>query len=235
MTDAANTVRIPTVVEDVTPAWLTSALSAGGGAVVVTGLEIEPIGVGIGVMSLVFRLTPTYEGSAGPTSLVLKMAPPYERVRAIAAGYRFYEREVEIYRSLAGQVGLRPPRLFHAGFDAETDDFVLVLENFGGLRSSDQLTGCAIEDARAVVRSLARHHAMWWADDRLSTLHFTQSPAEPPYPQFHTRAPRRRGRSRWSGLGMWSPHAFDSWTTAGPTSGRRTQGRSNWSTTGPLR
>ncbi len=51
-------------------------------------------------MSLVFRLRPTYEGAAGPATLVMKIAPPYEMIRAIAAGYGMYRREVEIYRQL---------------------------------------------------------------------------------------------------------------------------------------
>ena len=78
---------------------------------VVDALEIEPVGVGVGIMSLLFRLTPAYASGSGPRSIILKMAPPYEQVRAVAAGYGFYEREVEIYRTLGDEVGLRPPAL----------------------------------------------------------------------------------------------------------------------------
>ncbi len=187
--------NIPTSVEQLDAEWLTAALREGGGSgeVTVAALDVEPVGVGLGIMSVLFRVRPTYASGTGPASLVVKMAPPYEQVRQVAAGYGFYEREVEIYRMLGGQVGLRPPRLFHAAHDAETDDFVVVMEDFGHLRTSDQLIGCSLGDAKLVIGELARHHARWWADPRLDTLPFLHSWAEPPFPQFNLRA----GEQSW--------------------------------------
>lgn len=181
---------IPSAPEEITTEWLTGVLhgSGTGEDPVVSAIEVEPVGVGIGLMSLLFRLTPTYASGAGPGSVVMKIAPPYEQVREIAAGYHFYEREVAIYTSLGSDLGLRPPHLFCAEHDPATDDFVLVMEDLGHLRNCDQLTGCSIDDARLIVAELARHHARWWEDERLETLPFIQSWAEAPYPQYHDQA-----------------------------------------------
>ena len=149
--DATGVPAIPVTVDEVTPDWLTGALHAGGIEAVVDALEIEPVGVGVGIMSLLFRLTPDYASGSGPRSIILKMAPPYEQVRAVAAGYGFYEREVEIYRTLGDKVGLRPPALYYADHDAATDAFVVLMEDFRSLRSCDQLVGCSPADARSIL------------------------------------------------------------------------------------
>jgi hypothetical protein len=184
-------VGVPASPAGLTPDWLTRALVSGGLDVRVTDLDVTPIGVGFGVMSLVFRLTPTYEGPTGPLTLVAKIAPPYEQVRQIAAGYGFYRREVEIYRQLRPRLGMRPPEYFFGAYRAEDDSFVVVIEDLGGLRSHDQLIGCPIEDASLVVEAMAIHHARWWGDTTLLGLGYVQSAAESPWPEFNDQAMRQ--------------------------------------------
>jgi len=181
---------IPATPEEISAEWLTAALAAGGAGdgAVVTALGMEPVGVGVGLMGLLFRLTPTYGVGSGPATMVLKMAPPYPQVREIASGYGFYGREVSMYRELGPELGLRPPQLYYGDHDASSDDFVLVMEDLGHLRSSDQLTGCSVADAQLIVTQLARHHARWWEDPRLETLSYVQSFADPPFPQYHDQA-----------------------------------------------
>ena len=213
-------VVIPAGPDGLTADWLTGALRAGGRELTVASLEVEPIGVGVGVMSLVFRVTPRYDGAPGPRTLVVKIAPPYEQIRVIAAGYRFYEREVELYRQLGPRLGLRPPALYFASFDAERSEFVVGMEDLGGLRSCGQLQGCPIEDARLVARQLARHHAAWWNDPQLATLPFLQSPGDPPYPQFHDQSMKASipvAVERYGDLIPPRIHAlFDRWSEIGP-------------------
>ncbi len=175
---------VPASREDLTPEWLSSALGGSDGSVHVSQVEIEPIGVGVGIMSLLFRLTPTYEKGGGPTSLVAKIAPPYEVIRMIAAGYHFYETEVGMYQHLSPELRLRPPALFFAAHDADSDDFVILMEDLGHLRTTDQLDGCRLDDARAIVRQLALHHAHWWEDERLLQS-FVPKFTRAPYPQYN--------------------------------------------------
>lgn len=151
-------------------------------------MDVEPVGVGFGVMSLLFRLTPTYdEPGAGPDTVIVKLAPLHEETRQVARGYDFYRREVEVYRRLGDGIGLRRPRLFFADHDEASDDFVVVMEDLAGHRVCDQLAGCSLEDATLAVTRLAEHHARWWNDPRLKELDFTPSTADPPYPQYNER------------------------------------------------
>jgi hypothetical protein len=138
---------VPTSSSDITPEWLSSALTGDDGPVSISAIDVEPIGVGLGIMSLLFRLTPNYESGSGPRSLVAKIAPPYEQVRMIAAGYRFYATEVAMYRNLRSELGLRPPALYYADHDPDSDEFVILMEDLGHLRTCDQLEGCGIDDA----------------------------------------------------------------------------------------
>jgi len=178
-------IGVPESPEALTAAWLTDALRAGGEDLTVADLDVEAIGVGVGIMSLVFRLTPTYEGTKGPATLVVKIAPPWEQIRSIAAGYGFYRREVEIYRNLTSRLGLRPPKCYYGEFNPETQEFVVVIDDLGHLRSVDQLDGCSVADARLIITSLAAHHAKWWGDSSLFDLPYIQTAATPPWPEFN--------------------------------------------------
>jgi hypothetical protein len=109
-------------------------------------------------------------------------------VRQIAADYGFYRREVEIYRNLHHDLGLRPPICYYGEHRKEDDSFVVVIEDLGSLRSHDQLIGCPIEDARLVIEALARHHARFWGDERLLQLDYVQSAGASPWPQFNDQS-----------------------------------------------
>jgi hypothetical protein len=186
-----SAIDVPSTIEQVTCEWLTDVLRGAGAlppSVSVATLASEPIGVGIGVMALLYRVTPTYAPAAGPESIVIKMASRHDETRAVAAGYRFYEREVSFYQRLADKTGLRAPLAYHAAYDANSGDFVVVMEDLSAARVCDQITGCSIDDAFAVVTTLARHHGDWWNNPRLLDYEFIQSPADPPYPAFNAQS-----------------------------------------------
>jgi hypothetical protein len=213
-------ISIPTSVDEITPEWLTAALAAGGESATVTSTESEPVGLGVGIMSVLFRITPTYSDGSGPASVIVKLAPPYEAVREVARGYRFYEREVNIYNELADAVGFRPPRCYYGAHDVERDDFVLVLEDLGGCRMIDQLDGCSAEDARTIVAELGRHHAAWWKNPKLDQLSYIQSPADPPYPQFQDQSTKQAWPIILERFGDSIPERIraigDRWSEIGP-------------------
>jgi len=85
---------IPTTVEKVTPAWLTDALRGSGvlDGGVVTGFGAELIGQGVGIMGLLHRLTPTYDGGSGPATVVLKTPVDHEMTRFVARTFQFYSK-----------------------------------------------------------------------------------------------------------------------------------------------
>ena len=179
---------IPASIDDVTADWLTERLRAAGALgtdTSVTDVSAQPIGLGLGVVGLIYRLTPVYDHSAGPLSLVVKLASLHGPTREVARGYRFYEREAAFYARLAHRTQLRSPHCYYAGHDATTDDFVVLMEDLGSLRVCDQVAGCSPADAMLVITAAARHHAEWLNNPRLFDLSFIESPADPPYPQFN--------------------------------------------------
>ena len=91
--------------------------------------------------------------------------------RRSADALGMYGREVAFYRDLAGVVPLRTPRLHLAEAAEVSTDFVLVVEDLGGLAPADQLAGIGLLQAEAAVDAVARLHAWCWEDGaRLDAL-----------------------------------------------------------------
>ena len=154
---------IPITIDDVDTAWLTAAVGAP-----VASFTVEPIGVGVGLMGLLYRLAIT--GDAGsPTSVIVKLPVLLDETRRVALAYRFYENEVAFYRQLAHESQIGTAHAYSALHDPDTDNFVLVLEDIGHLRAADQVAGCSPPDATAAVTTLAHHHAAFWTDRRFSS------------------------------------------------------------------
>ncbi|MXY72395.1 MAG: phosphotransferase [Dehalococcoidia bacterium] len=109
---------IPERIEDLTPEWLTTTLREGGHlapAVTVTSAEREILGEGEGFMGDIVRLKLSYEGGAGPASVVAKM--PRLENRAFGELVGVYERESCFYEEFSDTVPVALPRLYHSDFD----------------------------------------------------------------------------------------------------------------------
>jgi len=158
---------------DVTPGWLTRVMGPVVGGVVV-GVEAEPVGTGQMGECMRYRLQWEPTGATGPGSVVVKFTSPDETSRATAMATRSYEREVLFYRTLAGTVDIRTPRCWHAAFDPDTGDFDLVLEDLAPAVQGDQIRGCTVDEAAAVVGELAALQAPRWDDSNLSSLEWLQ-------------------------------------------------------------
>lgn len=146
---------IPTKVEDVTPAWLSEATGLD-----VETFELDQIGVGIGVSSALYRAR--LVGPDCPASVVVKLPALDDAAVFTSTMLRMYLREAGFFHELAAQAPIRVPACLHASVDAETSEFVLVLEDFGGLRAVDQVKGMQVADAEQAVDGLAAWHATWW-------------------------------------------------------------------------
>ena len=123
----------PTGPDGVTTDWLTTVLRDAGvldcGSII--GFDAEVIGQGIGIMGLLHRLRPTYEGGDGPETFILKSPVLDEGTRFVARTFMFYSKEVGFYRTAADDSPLGTPRCFTADHDPESDDFILLLEDLG--------------------------------------------------------------------------------------------------------
>ncbi len=146
----------------VTTEWLSDVLGHA-----VTGFDSTPVGEGVGMLGVIARLQLRYDGphDNAPASVVVKCATDVAANRAVAMGFRVYEREVKFYQRLADKVGAGVPLCYFAEFDDESGDFMLVLEDFTGYRAGDQVEGCGVEDAEACIDVMARLHATFWNAD----------------------------------------------------------------------
>ncbi len=159
---------------DVTAEWLSGVLGAE-----VRACYLEQIGVGVGLLGRLYRAHLT-GGPGIPESVVVKMPTLDQQARsALAENLEFYLSEVRFYQDVGMDTPLPPARPYYAAIDEATHDFILVLEDLGRLRVTDQNTGCAPSDAAAVIDALASHHAHWWESGRLATLPWLKNYSRP--------------------------------------------------------
>jgi len=168
---------IPLTPGDVTPEWLTAALT--DSSVLRHGRVSEArwqrVGQDYGFTGIIGRVQLRYRNARGdpPASLIAKLPMAID---ADASGYRraqerdpermdrYYarcEREARFYRKTPVAFA---PTLFYAAVDREQRRVVLLLEDVSGGRQGDVLHGCSVEDAELVIDHVAPFHASWWGD-----------------------------------------------------------------------
>jgi hypothetical protein len=176
----------PTDADQLGPDWYTAALrSTGtiGDDVTVSACSAEEIGIGVGVLGLLWRVQLGYEGGSGPATAVLKLPHTAEESRHIAGAFRFYQREIGFYTEAAEITPLRTAECYAASVDQDTGDFYLLMEDLAGRRIHDQLAGCPPEDAALDLQALATHHAAFWGSDKLAEWPWAVRLIDPPNPQ----------------------------------------------------
>jgi hypothetical protein len=165
-------------VEDISPAWMTSALRSAGFEANVSDLTFVPIGTG--QMADSFRVelvqAPGYSSAGVPHSVVMKMQAADELSRQAGAGGA-YNAEVRFYMDLAPTLKIRTPDCYYAvGPDVDCR-FALVLEDMAPAEQGDQLLGCDVDAARAAVVNLAGLHGPRWCDPALLGTVWHREPA----------------------------------------------------------
>ena len=179
----------PTVIDGVEPQWLTESLRSSGVIAAdsgVTEFDIEPIGMGVGIMGLLYRLSLRYDGAgAGPATVVVKLASSDPQARHVSRIFRFYEKEVGFYRHFAALTPMPTTACHAAEHDLETDDFVLLLEDVGDAIVHSQVDGCPPDTALLTVENLARHHATFADSPLFDDPDFAWLPfgSDPPTPE----------------------------------------------------
>lgn len=167
---------IPSGPSSLTAEWFSEVLNAD-----VEVCKVEQIAIGVGLLGRLFRVYLDGDPDV-PATVVVKLPTLDVRARAtICEELDFYSREVSFYREIGLANPLQPARPYYAAVDAATHDFVLVLEDLGGLRNADQNIGCSVADAETVVDAVARHQAYWWDNDRLASVPFLTSYGSPPF------------------------------------------------------
>jgi hypothetical protein len=145
-------------------AWLTTALHGAGLGLgnAITAVHDAPIGTGQMGDNVRYALTWRDPDDALPNTVVGKFPSLSETSRATARMLNSYRQEVGFYRDLRRRVSIRAPHVYHAGWDEETHDFVLLMEDVAPARQGDQLAGCTLEQAERVIDQAVGLHAPTW-------------------------------------------------------------------------
>lgn len=118
--------------------------------------------IGTGQVGDSVRFTLDFADQATPTTLAGKFAAADPTSRGTAAMLGLYAKEVRFYRELATQLPIRTPRTLFAEMANDGASFFLLFEDLGPARGGNQIAGCTIADARAVVQQAAALHAPSW-------------------------------------------------------------------------
>ena len=111
--------KIPRHPAELTPEWLTGALSDLLGGARVESVAIEPLGEGEGFVGTLARLRLVFDRpvDGAPTRMIVKLPTSVVANRATGELLGAYEREVLFYRELASRVRYRTPAVYAAMMD----------------------------------------------------------------------------------------------------------------------
>jgi aminoglycoside/choline kinase family phosphotransferase len=167
---------IPASAADITAGWLADALG-----LPVATIETEPIGVGVGLLGELVRVTLTYDEpvDGAPASVVVKLPTTAAANKALAMAFQFYEREVRFFRDVAPTAKLRVPKAWHTDMDVPSERFVLVLEDLCDYELADQVAGMTVDQARRAVAEIAPFHSQWWETESLDALEWMPTSDHP--------------------------------------------------------
>ena len=157
----------------ITVDWMQQALAAGGAVDIppIKAMDIEPIGVGLGLLADILRCHLTFQDGAGkssgerataPGSVVVKLPSSELKSRRLCKRFDLYKREYDYYDRLGAHVPLQTPTLLYGDFEAPSHRFVLVLEDLGAMKAADQIVGASAQQARRAVRGIAELHGHYW-------------------------------------------------------------------------
>ncbi len=150
-------------------ARLNTALAPRLGAAKITGVRVEPIGTGQMAESRRLRLSFSQPCDV-PMTIIAKFPSADLGSRATGKATRCYEVEASFYRDLRDALDVHAPHCHYVERNDETDDFLLLLEDFAPCHQGDQITGCNIDEARASIDELVRLHGPLWNSPLLPTL-----------------------------------------------------------------
>ncbi|MGU3500991.1 phosphotransferase [Mycobacterium sp. C31M] len=156
--------RFPRTASELTADWLTDVLISAGAVAHgsrISTVRLERIAEGVGFASFLYRAHLDLE-SDGPATIVVKWPTDHPAYLELAASIRLYEREVAFYNEVAPTAPVSAPRTYFAEFDADTGEFIIVMEDLAELDNADHLAGLSIDRARAVLDELAAFHAWGW-------------------------------------------------------------------------
>ncbi len=160
--------------KDITPAWVEGVMRGSGNledGITVTSVSTERIGEGVGILSILQRVTPTYSGATkAPKSLVVKYPTDDPVQRGTADALVFYIRELTFYRDCAPSAPFKTAKCYGQAIESENTNFTIAMEDISHYRPLNQLDGVSLSDAKIMLEKLADFHAMWWNSPKLPSM-----------------------------------------------------------------
>ncbi|MEM9621554.1 MAG: phosphotransferase [Pseudomonadota bacterium] len=150
-----------------TPQWLTAQLQAAGLSARVTDFAQADVGTGQVGRCVRYDLQFAEEPQAQvPRSLVAKFSSDDPTSKDTGQALLTYKTEVNFYRSIAPQVGIRVPRCYFAAIDAANREHLILMDNMAPAQQGDQIQGCSPAVVRQAVMELVGLQAPTWRDAR---------------------------------------------------------------------
>lgn len=159
--------------EDISPDWMTAALTRHHPGAVVDGVTVVLRDDGTNKRA---RLALTYSAGSGPATVFAKAVDP-EHAELVALTSGLYH-EPRLFTS-GVELGLDHPTVYAALIDEDRSDFLMIMEDVvaRGADPRDSTRPMSIDQVANGVRGLARMHSRFWGQ-RLDT-HPTLSWLEP--------------------------------------------------------
>jgi hypothetical protein len=204
----------------ITADWIERAFAAGG---VVTPMRIvtdptpEPVGAGTSNSTYRVRLAYNAGHLTAPRSVVCKIGRSAEGGPSAVGPF---ERERNAYALFGPEPPFRTPTLYYGAGDGAGLSNLVLEDLTERARAGDQVAGCSIVEAAAVVRELARFHATYVGRKELHDLDWLARPASL-LPAYHRGAAVLK---EWLGARL-PPGAIETIDGFGALAERWTQGR----------
>ena len=168
---------LPAHPDQITPDWLTQALSARFPGVQVAEVAADPVQQGTNSNA---RLRVRYAEPAGaPGRIFVKLPPQPALQRDLVKRSGMGRREVGFYARLFRDVPMRVPDAYHAAFDEADGSFVMLIEDLdaSGCTFPDGIAGVSLDYATQAVDDLAALHARFFrAGGRDPALNWVEPP-----------------------------------------------------------
>jgi hypothetical protein len=154
-------VSIPRYPGDVTPEWLSAALSE---STPIEVAAVDVVAIGTGQTGATYRVAVRYATNSTdmPTTFVIKLPAQDDAVRdRVVIGYR---SECAFYSSVADRIRVPTPSCFYCQITDDAMEYALLLADQAPAVQGDQIAGCGEQEARLSVVALAGLHGPSWCD-----------------------------------------------------------------------
>jgi len=159
---------------DITPQWVEGLMRGSGhleDGVTVTSVSTERVGEGIGILSILQRVIPTYsDATKAPKTFVVKYPTDDATQRFTADALVLYIRELHFYKECAQSAPFVTAKCFAQAIESDNTNFTIAMEDLTHYRGLNQIEGVSLSESKVLLETLADYHAMWWNSPKLSTM-----------------------------------------------------------------